>query len=665
MVEHCVTEDLTASLVREYLSRKKCSQTLQALDVEIPRNDGSISNRIKLAQALKIECWMQANRSSGHSFRTMLEVIVHNACLKDHNLAYSSNLVADGVKFKKEEKPSGSIYKPLQSTSTEKALKEPMLMDSSVQSIELIDLDKEEMNFNNRSAQSNVHCDYLATKTKSSSNLSPVIPSKSRPSTAPLASIHNDHDEISSSTSCHTHGGSESRPKQKVSSVFEMLSASPEKAINAKKQQIKEVPKHKTVINSKEMLHFESGFQKDNGIGGLPTGLPTGLTNPNLASKTVQNSYEKNHDEIFEMSDSKQRSTNLVYDFETLKDLRNLIFGSVKSRFSSEWLNQSFSFCDCTDGRPSLLRFGIVQLKGGPCGILACVQATLLKYLLFSYEERVSSASVLNVSDSKRTECLAKAIAEILWRAGGNRQAWLAVPTLHAKISCPPTFRSDGISENLLFKSFTSYDNLLNGVKENVQFYEKGRGSCILLLYSAICSRGIDAVHDDMDESGGRLMGAHNYCTQEMINLLLVGCASSNAFDKSIKLDGSTLLKGVPGQSNIGMLSLFEHYDSCKIGKYYKYPKYPLWVVCSESHFTVLFSLDMEVAIENSTLKCFDLFYYDGLANQDEVIRLSVDTTALLDESELQGELVPPLEHCIRTRWKNASINWNGTDPIL
>ena len=60
------------------------------------------------------------------------------------------------------------------------------------------------------------------------------------------------------------------------------------------------------------------------------------------------------------------------------------------------------------------------------------------------------------------------------------------------------------------------------------------------------------------------LIGSHGYCSQEVVNLLLFGCAVSNTFDGQTVLgDGdetATVLKGVPGTSPIGLLSLFEHY---------------------------------------------------------------------------------------------------------
>ncbi|KAL2307137.1 hypothetical protein Nmel_000085, partial [Mimus melanotis] len=55
-----------------------------------------------------------------------------------------------------------------------------------------------------------------------------------------------------------------------------------------------------------------------------------------------------------------------------------------------------------------------------------------------------------------------------------------------------------------------------------------------------------------------------------------------------------------------------------------KTPKYPIWLVCSESHFSVLFCLEKDLLSDWKTGRRFDLYYYDGLANQDEEIRLTV-----------------------------------------
>ncbi len=46
----------------------------------------------------------------------------------------------------------------------------------------------------------------------------------------------------------------------------------------------------------------------------------------------------------------------------------------------------------------------------------------------------------------------------------------------------------------------------------------------------------------------------------------------------------------------------------------------------------------------------FELLYFADLENEFDAYN---------------DDLIPPLEHCIRTKWKNASVDWNHTEPIL
>ena len=61
-----------------------------------------------------------------------------------------------------------------------------------------------------------------------------------------------------------------------------------------------------------------------------------------------------------------------------------------------------------------------------------------------------------------------------------------------------------------------------------------------------------------------------------------------------------------------------------KVGEYLKRPRHPIWVVCSESHFSVLFSLNKSLTSDLLEETTFDLYFYDCLANQQEQIRLTV-----------------------------------------
>lgn len=49
--------------------------------------------------------------------------------------------------------------------------------------------------------------------------------------------------------------------------------------------------------------------------------------------------------------------------------------------------------------------------------------------------------------------------------------------------------------------------------------------------------------------------------------------------------------------------------------------------MCSESHFSVLFGLQPELLRDWRAERLFDLYYYDGLANQQEQIRLTIGAT--------------------------------------
>ncbi|XP_012496172.1 PREDICTED: protein FAM188B [Propithecus coquereli] len=350
-------------------------------------------------------------------------------------------------------------------------------------------------------------------------------------------------------------------------------------------------------------------------------------------------------------------------DLLVAKEIKTLLFGSSFCCFNEEWKLQSFSFSNTAS-----LKYGIVQKKGGPCGVLAAVQGCVLQKLLFEGDSRANCARGMQPSDAHRTRCLTLAIADIVWRAGGQERAVVTLASGTQQFSPTGKYKADGVLETLTLHSLTCYEELVTFLQQSIHQFEVGPYGCILLTLSAILSRSVELVRQDFDVSTNHLIGAHGYCTQELVNLLLTGRAVSNVFNDVVELDSGdgniTLLRGIAARSDIGFLSLFEHYNVCQVGCFLKTPRFPIWVVCSESHFTVLFSLQQELLCDWRTERLFDLYYYDGLANQQEQIRLTVDTTQTIPEDR-DNDLVPPLELCIRTKWKRALVNWNGSDPIL
>lgn len=67
------------------------------------------------------------------------------------------------------------------------------------------------------------------------------------------------------------------------------------------------------------------------------------------------------------------------------------------------------------------------------------------------------------------------------------------------------------------------------------------------------------------------------------------------------------------------------------MGTYLKTPRFPIWVVCSENHFTVLFSCRKELISDWRAEKQFKLFHYDGMARQDDEVKLTVGKHGIIE----------------------------------
>ena len=89
--------------------------------------------------------------------------------------------------------------------------------------------------------------------------------------------------------------------------------------------------------------------------------------------------------------------------------------------------------------------------------------------------------------------------------------------------------------------------------------------------------------------------------------------AVSNTFDYTVTLEGGpgdpdTILRGVEERADVGLLSLFEHYQSTTVGEHLKTPAFPVWLVCSESHFSVLWqvlSIPPLTLVSSKKIVCF------------------------------------------------------------
>ncbi|KXZ46708.1 hypothetical protein GPECTOR_41g672 [Gonium pectorale] len=348
---------------------------------------------------------------------------------------------------------------------------------------------------------------------------------------------------------------------------------------------------------------------------------------------------------------------------DTMRQLRALLWGD-QGQPPPSW-KQGFFF-----NRAPGLQFGLLQRNGGPCGVLAALQAHVLVALH-------SPVTGFNISprSTEQQAALVAAVTETLWQArpGPSAPAVLVLPEGEAGVSAAK-LGYDALSRTVAMHSATTKEALADLVRGAlaVLMAEEGWG-VVLYVMSLALSRGIAAVRSDMDEPANGLLAKFCYCTQELVNLVMLGTATTNVFDGTKQLDGTTTLRGVNRRGKVGLLTLFEWYQYIEVGNNLKNPSLPVWVVCSESHFTVLFSLDSRPL--GSQLP-FDLYYYDELANQEALIKLSVSKdpkggwtgrigSTIGERGKCEGQNIPPLECVIETRWPGVKVDWNGTDPIL
>jgi ubiquitin carboxyl-terminal hydrolase MINDY-3/4 len=271
--------------------------------------------------------------------------------------------------------------------------------------------------------------------------------------------------------------------------------------------------------------------------------------------------------------------------------------GGATDEDISRWYNQGFVFCES----PS---FGLRQENGGPCGILAVVQAEILKFAIFS--NSVESVGVSKLPTPQIIEVqrmFANACSSILARAAEGKGTSDGVICI---LDCPnlKLFPSSP-SSDLVVHRIHSESEASRFILERLELFSSSVG-CIVFLFSLMLSRGLERLAQDMDIDSNTLIGPYGHCAQELLNLLLTGAASSNILDGNISMNGM-IVKGISQRSSVGYLTQLESLRYCQAGNFYKVPIFPVWVIGSLSHFTVLFALDRRVNDETDSERLLNL----------------------------------------------------------
>ncbi|XP_014112263.1 PREDICTED: protein FAM188B isoform X5 [Pseudopodoces humilis] len=669
-MDNALVEEVAASLVREFLSRKGLKKTITTMDRELPRSALSINNRSELRNVLHLHSLYKQNKAKENPLKTLLEIIT-NYFLEhrgtSRSAASSSALSASQGKSSASHPPDLD-----EDHGNATALDESKTQASRYDVENPLDKIPPPRKHQHRSEKPH-------TGTTHSSNLPCAWDKKLKDSREDLKAAPIP-EELKST------GKERSRPRAGL--VARGMMAGPV-ASPPEDAQKRRLAKRSTSFSSTAQPRGEE--HEEHELSVPSPDLQEGKASPakpnvEFASKALLSSHTTSASEKPRSSpkDPDDFLSKLLSERERAKTEERKTLPSSGADSSEKSLKVSAPHRHSGAGREKKersLKKTDSRLSGHrksptSTGYKEDQMKEVLELIDVEDEETtgeinktadLSTLYMLQIVSKAIDISLAKELKNLLFGSSlcCFSEEWKMQSFTFNNI---PQLKYGIVQKKLILHSATRYEDLIGFLQQNIHQFEIGPYGCILLTVSVILSRSINLVRNDFDVLTNRLIGSHGYCTQELVNLLLTGKAVSNVFNNVIELDSGngniTILKGITSRSDIGLLSLFEHYDVCQVGCYLKTPKYPIWLVCSESHFSVLFCLEKDVLSDWKTGQRFDLYYYDGLANQDEEIRLTVDTTQVCPENK-ENDLTPPLEHCIRTKWQGAVIDWNGTEPIL
>ncbi|XP_051061763.1 ubiquitin carboxyl-terminal hydrolase MINDY-3 isoform X3 [Phodopus roborovskii] len=264
---------------------------------------------------------------------------------------------------------------------------------------------------------------------------------------------------------------------------------------------------------------------------------------------------------------------------EVTKELLELVWGTKSSPELSDTI-----FCRWTQGFVFSESEGsaLEQFEGGPCAVIAPVQAFLLKKLLFSSEK----SSWRDCSEDEQKELLCHTLCDILesacdssgsyclvsWLRGRTAEEATSIAGSPAQSSCQVEHSSALAVEELGFerfhaliqkRSFRTVSELKDAVLDQYSMWGNKFG-VLLFLYSVLLTKGIENIKNSIEDANEPLIDpVYGHGSQSLINLLLTGHAVSNVWDGDRECSGMQLL-GIHEQAAVGFLTLMEALRYCK-----------------------------------------------------------------------------------------------------
>uniref|UniRef100_A0A9J7YED5 Ubiquitin carboxyl-terminal hydrolase MINDY n=2 Tax=Cyprinus carpio TaxID=7962 RepID=A0A9J7YED5_CYPCA len=288
---------------------------------------------------------------------------------------------------------------------------------------------------------------------------------------------------------------------------------------------------------------------------------------------------------------------------DTNKEVVDLVWGrpgggGVPASLFRRW-SQGFVFSEAE-------RSALEQFEGGPCAVIAPVQVfmrglTYVLCILTEEEQRTVLCSTL--SEILESACLSKTQAfhlATLPRAKTTDSSDITDSHPEPESSQPTDTPSKKISSTHSQKRTLRTDAELREVVLSLYDTWKNKFGVLLFLYSVILTKGIENIKNEIEDTSEPLIDpVYGHGSQSLINLLVTGHAVSNVWDGDRECSGMKL-HGIHQQASVGFLTLMESLRYCKVGAFLKSPKFPIWILGSETHLSVFFTKEMALVAPES-----------------------------------------------------------------
>lgn len=132
---------------------------------------------------------------------------------------------------------------------------------------------------------------------------------------------------------------------------------------------------------------------------------------------------------------------------------------------------------------------------------------------------------------------------------------------------------------------FDDYESLARYYMDNYDQLAHTYG-VLLFMYSVFLTKGSEQVAAEVSDTSEPLIhSTYGYGAQSLINLMLTGRAVAHVWDNEQDV-GGLKLRGICEQSDIGFITLMEQMRYCTVGSFFKNPRFPVWVMGSDTHLT-------------------------------------------------------------------------------